>query len=164
MDCIAKGVKKPAQFTEYFLTRHHTSARMPGLSYDIDKLLREIQGPVRHQDVADQLRPVSNATATSTSNYTAVPPSVNPQYAIASRASSNLHQLRHPATNVEDYEAPLDPFGDHLLLPRHTHELISIQQIKHCLTNPKKLRVNSTISADGGSPKLYRDICVGLTS
>lgn len=108
---------------------------MPGLSYDIDKLLREIQGVGQHQDAADQLRPASNLTATSSSNYTAMPPSV---HAIRGRGSSNLHQLRHPTNDIEDCEIPLDAFGDHLLLPRHARGLIINTTDQALLNEPEE--------------------------
>ncbi|KAI4178367.1 MAG: hypothetical protein L6R41_008418 [Letrouitia leprolyta] len=61
---------------------------MPGLSYDIDKLLREIQGVGQHRD---------------------------PRFGTGERVSSNLTQLRYPTTYIDNYEAPRDAFDQALL-------------------------------------------------
>ncbi|KAL8939030.1 MAG: hypothetical protein Q9216_003579 [Gyalolechia sp. 2 TL-2023] len=108
---------QPFQPIEYLILlvsqkiRLLTTATMPGLSYDIEKLLREIQGVGQRQDAADQLRPANHATAMSFSNYAAMPPLINPQYAVGSRGFTNPHELRRPIKEIEDYEAPLDAFA-----------------------------------------------------
>lgn len=90
---------------------------MSGLSYDIDKLLRVIQGVGRNQSERRELQPassVSNATATSLGNGHSTPYFSNSRHPVSSNFEDQ-HSLYNHNADIENYEAPLDAFGKHLV-------------------------------------------------
>ncbi|KAL8901398.1 MAG: hypothetical protein Q9207_005230 [Kuettlingeria erythrocarpa] len=92
---------------------------MSGLSYNIDKLLRDIQGAGLHQHTSQELHSVSSASdpaATSSGNGYLRP------HMSGSRHPTNVHSqypIRSQCMDIEDYGSPLDAF-DHALLAEPT--------------------------------------------
>ncbi len=84
---------------------------MSGFSYNIDKLLRDIQGAGLHQHTSQDLHSVSSASnpaATSFGNGYMRP------HMSGSRHPTNVHgqySISGQSADIEDYGSPLDAFG-----------------------------------------------------
>ncbi|KAL8699694.1 MAG: hypothetical protein Q9201_005856 [Fulgogasparrea decipioides] len=91
---------------------------MPEPSYNIDALLRDIQGAGQHQyaRIPYPVSYVDNAAAASSTNPSSTPCSSHRQSAARSKTSFDQAQIYPTDTNFEDYEPPLDAFGIHVFM------------------------------------------------
>lgn len=116
--------------------------KMSGLSYNIDKLLRDIEGGGLHQHTSLELHSVSSASdpaATSFGNSYLRP------HMSRSRHPTNVqgqYPIRGRSPDIEDYGSPLDAFGEQLPPSSQSQKLTSLQ-IMRCSLNRQRLHIDS---------------------
>lgn len=94
------------------------------MSYNIDKLLRDIQGASQHQHRSQELHAVSSAsnpTNTSFSNGYSLPHMGRSRHPINVQ---DQYPSRGRGADVEYYGSPLDAFGKHLISSTQSQLLI----------------------------------------
>lgn len=112
------------------------------MSYDIDKLLRDIQGAGQHQHQSQELHAVSSAsnpTNTSLSNGYSMPHMSRSRHPINSQ---NQYPARGRSADIEYYGSPLDAFGEQLI-PSSQSQLLIVLQIMHFSLNRRRIHIDS---------------------
>ncbi|KAI4258693.1 MAG: hypothetical protein LQ352_001119 [Teloschistes flavicans] len=86
---------------------------MPGPPYDIDSLLRGIQGATQHPDAEQHLLPafVNHDGAAASSNQEILRLNPFPHSTAGSRSFVHQPSLYAHGTDLRGYDAPLDAFG-----------------------------------------------------
>ena len=109
-------------------------------AYDIDTLLREIQGAGQHQTDPKALLSVpgnKNVTVGSGSHQTSTPYSSHPQFQSNNGAFFDERVHYHPESHAEGYDSTLDAFRASQFRQR-SYSQLTLLQIRPCWPNPMK--------------------------